>query len=311
MKNRRLLWGFLAVGFALVVSGCYHSLEILNEESFNVAPVSDFKKKGLRVALVSVPPVIVPAPTWGGSDEYQKARALKYAKDFVVCERLFLQQVAKSLSRQAGYDVFVTEDEKALAQSDVRIRIQEKVGGSAQGKNFPIGFPGCIIFAYAWNGFAYNVTWNFEAEITVTTTGLPIGTAELRQDMDVRYTSMGGENEDPMGNIMFMPVWYLPPLGTIGAIIESSVASSTYYEPLARIIRDSGKLEPLADKFAQEIVREINARDFQLASAKAEEESRKGKTDARRKDLEDLKKAGIIDEAEYAAEMKKLEGAGK
>ena len=32
---------------------------------------------------------------------------------------------------------------------------------------------------------------------------------------------------------------------------------------------------------------------------------------ARRKELEDLKKAGIIDEAEFAAEMKKLEGAGK
>ena len=32
---------------------------------------------------------------------------------------------------------------------------------------------------------------------------------------------------------------------------------------------------------------------------------------ARRKELEDLKKAGIIDEAEYAAEVKKLEGAGK
>ena len=32
---------------------------------------------------------------------------------------------------------------------------------------------------------------------------------------------------------------------------------------------------------------------------------------ARRKELEDLKKAGIIDEAEFAAEVKKLEGAGK
>ena len=32
---------------------------------------------------------------------------------------------------------------------------------------------------------------------------------------------------------------------------------------------------------------------------------------ARRKELEDLKKAGIITEAEFAAEVKKLEGAGK
>ena len=46
MKNRRLFWGFLAVGFVLIVSGCYHSLEILNEESFKVAPVSEFQKKG-------------------------------------------------------------------------------------------------------------------------------------------------------------------------------------------------------------------------------------------------------------------------
>ena len=33
--------------------------------------------------------------------------------------------------------------------------------------------------------------------------------------------------------------------------------------------------------------------------------------DSKRKELEDLKKAGIIDEAEYAAEVKKLEGTGK
>ena len=311
MKILRLVGGFLAVGFVLIASGCYHSLEILNEESFKVSPVSDFKKKGLKVALVSAPPVVLPVRSDENADEYHKARALKYAKDFVMCERMFLQQVAKALSRQAGYDVFVTEDERAVAQADVRIRVQEKVGGSAQGKNFLIGFPGCLIFAYAWNGFAYNVIWNFEAEIIAAATGLPIGTAELRQDMDVRYTSMGGENEDPNGNIQFMTLWFLPPLGTIGAIIESADASSRYYEPLARVIRDSGKLDPVADKLAQEIVRVINVRDFQLASDKAKEESRKGNADARRKDLEDLKKAGIIDETEYAEEMKKLEGAEK
>ena len=48
------------------------------------------------------------------------------------------------------------------------------------------------------------------------------------------------------------------------------------------------------------------------AAAKADAaEVLKKNAAARRKELEDLKKAGIIDEAEYAAEVKKLEGAGK
>ena len=48
------------------------------------------------------------------------------------------------------------------------------------------------------------------------------------------------------------------------------------------------------------------------AAAKADAvETAKKTVAARRKDLEDLKNAGIIDEAEFAAEVKKLEGAGK
>ena len=48
------------------------------------------------------------------------------------------------------------------------------------------------------------------------------------------------------------------------------------------------------------------------AAAKADVvEAAKKTVAARRKELENLKKAGIIDEAEFAAEMKKLEGAGK
>ena len=48
------------------------------------------------------------------------------------------------------------------------------------------------------------------------------------------------------------------------------------------------------------------------AAAKADVvEAAKKTVAARRKELEDLKKAGIIDEAEFAAEVKKLEGTGK
>ena len=48
------------------------------------------------------------------------------------------------------------------------------------------------------------------------------------------------------------------------------------------------------------------------AAAKADVvEAAKKTVAARRKELEDLMKAGIIDEAEFAAEVKKLEGAGK
>ena len=52
-------------------------------------------------------------------------------------------------------------------------------------------------------------------------------------------------------------------------------------------------------------------RDKAVAAKADAAEVLKKNAAARRKELEDLKKAGIIDEAEFAAEVKKLEGAGK
>ena len=51
-------------------------------------------------------------------------------------------------------------------------------------------------------------------------------------------------------------------------------------------------------------------RDDAAAAKVDAAETLKKNAAARRKELEDLKKAGIIDETEYAAEVKKLEGAG-
>lgn len=314
MNMRRIVCTTALVAGFCCSTGCHHSLEILNEEEFTVQFVSDFKKKDLKVALVCEPPVVMPAPTWGNADAYMKARAMKYAKELVTCERLFLQQVANSLIRQAGYDAYVTDDERAIAQSDVRVKLQEKVSGSAQGKNFLIGFPGCILFAHAWNGLAYDVKWNFQAEVTAMSSGRPLGSAEHTQNMDVRYASCGGRNEDPLGNCFLSTMWFLPPVGTILAIVQAGVSTAEYYEPLAGIIRDSGKLEPLADKVAQEIIRMINSRDFAQVKSETVAESQarpKGDKSSRRKDLEDLKNAGIITSDEYEAELKKLEGAGK
>ena len=70
-------------------------------------------------------------------------------------------------------------------------------------------------------------------------------------------------------------------------------------------------LDSLFVKMQQDGFFSAEGRD-KAAAAKADAvETLKKNAAARRKELEDLKKAGIIDEAEFAAEVKKLEGAGK
>ena len=97
--------------------------------------------------------------------------------------------------------------------------------------------------------------------------------------------------------------------GTLGILVMWSLGCGSAQEPvfvdMHRKIMNHALVKMQQDGFFS-----AEARDKAAAKAKVVETVKKTVA-GRRKELEDLKKAGIIDEAEYAAEMKKLEGAGK
>ena len=97
--------------------------------------------------------------------------------------------------------------------------------------------------------------------------------------------------------------------GTLGILVMWSLGCGSAQEPvfvdMHRKIMNHALVKMQHDGFFS-----AEARDKAAAKAKVVEPVKKTVA-GRRKELEDLKKAGIIDEAEYAAEVKKLEGAGK
>ena len=94
-------------------------------------------------------------------------------------------------------------------------------------------------------------------------------------------------------------------LALVGGAFVDAVPSDVFAAMNRKIVNQ------LLVKMQQDGFFSAEGRD-KAAAAKADVvEAAKKTVAARRKELEDLKKAGIIDEAEYAAEVKKLEGAGK
>ena len=97
--------------------------------------------------------------------------------------------------------------------------------------------------------------------------------------------------------------------GLLGVFAMPSLAHGGAYEPVFVDMHHKIMNHALV-KMQQDGFFSAEARDKAVAKANVVETVKKTVA-ARRKELEDLKKAGIIDEAEYAAEVKKLEGAGK
>lgn len=271
---------FACLALLVALTGCYHSLEIVNREVFRAESVNDDSRKGLKVALAYAPP----------SD--------KLAKEASPCEREFLQRVAESLNRQAGYQAFVAESPRTLLSSDVVVRLSEKVMGTSRGSNFIVALPGCVLFTYAWYGFGYDVNWQFQASLSRAGDARAFDEMRMDRKMEVRFTEWKGhEGYDVFGNGYFSSMWYLPPLGTIFAVVNAFVQSGSYYDSTTIALRESGELMALADGVAGEVIRRIRAADVQPRGKKV--------ADAEAQ-LRQLRDAGVISEEDCRIELENI-----
>ena len=204
----------------------------------------------------------------------------------------------------------MVESPRAMLSADVVIRLSEKVTGTSRGSNFAVALPGCILFAYAWYGFGYDVNWQYQASLSKTGEEWPFDEMRLDRKLDVRFTEWSGhEGYDVLGNGYFSSMWYLPPLGTIFAIVNAFVQSSTYYDSTTIELRESGELMLLADGVAAEIVRRIRAADVQPRGngtpAAKDESADVGAL------LRQLRDSGVLSDEEYRIELENMKKGAK
>ena len=248
----------LGLVIATLLVGCSHQFEVVNKSDFAGGRIRDDKHVGLNVALLVEPYKI--------NDPKEQGQLLEYkmAKIPIPVTKQFLQDLAKSLNAQGGYRSFVAEDWDSVREADVVIRISEQVNGKSCGKNFWIGFPGCIIYAPAWNGYAYEVNWKFCVSLENPSTGLPMGDLILDRRLEVRYAS-DGEADGHYGNYNAGYLWMLVPLGPVFALIEASNNAGTYCVGTTLAARRTGALAVFVDGIAREIVAKINVEKDRLA----------------------------------------------
>lgn len=295
----------------LLLVGCSHQFEMLNRSDYAVEKVHDDRHSGLNVALLHEQYQI------SDPDDNIAVSEYKMAKTPIPVEKSFLQALAKSLCEQGGYKAFVTSDPGEAGRADVTIRVSEQVSGEGCGKNFWICFPGCVVYAPAWNGYAYNVNWRFGVSIEDLDKGLSVGRLVLDRKMDVRYATPGDDEMSP-GNYLLAHLWVTAPLGLILVFTEAGINANTYYDGTTFAARKVGILDVFADGMAQEIIAKINAAYIpkkELAKHQAIDglPTKMGSgtlNKDRLRDLESLKAAGVISEEEYRREVERLKSGG-
>jgi hypothetical protein len=157
---------FLAMTLVLVLTasvGCTHQMRVLNLDAYKVAPTEG-------------PPIDVAVAEFRGSAD----------------ESFYFQAVVSALRSHPHVRTVRTNWRSQSAQEGfnpdhlVSIRVEPRYKGS--GANFPITFPGFLIFVCAWNGYVYN------ADITTKVTVASLAEAESVPEQS--STQPAGQTQD-------------------------------------------------------------------------------------------------------------------
>src|SRR5262249_24073062 len=76
--------------------------------------------------------------------------------------------------------------------------------------NYPITFPGFVLFTHAWNGYVYSA--DLVTEVNVSANGHPVTTNDIATHYDMRHCSFARGAITSSG-------WYTPGWGGLNAII--------------------------------------------------------------------------------------------
>lgn len=107
-------------------------------------------------------------------------------------ENRLVMAVANAMKRdglQVTYPFFPNEESLKTVDYTIRLSTTSEYKGS--GANFLINWPGFLVWAPAWHGYKYSVTYGFDADITDAHSGATLPRISAPVALDIRHADMG------------------------------------------------------------------------------------------------------------------------
>lgn len=202
---------------ALFMSGCSHPLTVKNLNSYSNMGLTSLNK---RVTIGIVPST---------SD--------------IHCEKL-IKSVGEALGRYSA-DVILPYSAGSSRNVDVLANISLVPDYKGSGWNFLINFPGFLIFAPAWNGYVYNVTYNVNINLARKSDNKQIDAIKIPINLNIRHAD-------------FDRTWTEVSWFEVGAIaLVGGLVFTQYDTDVSPLLVDAVKTQ-LGDYIANEIITRLN-----------------------------------------------------
>jgi len=145
------------------VSGCTHALEVKNIETYQNVRFDNLEKP-LKLGIVADP------STW------EHKQMMGNVTD------MLLEHSVQTVMQQS-----VTPQ----IQVDAIARIDVKSAHDGSGTNFWIEWPGFLIFTPCWNGYIYEVKYDFKVQLLNSTTQKVMDEFNVPVTLDIRHADIG------------------------------------------------------------------------------------------------------------------------
>ncbi len=215
--QRKTLTILTAAAFTALI-GCSHRLEIKNLAEYSPSNMTPLSKK-ISIGIVS-------------ADQDLNMNHL-------------LNDIGKELENYAGKVVYpykANTGEKVDLIADIRIRPEY----SGSGANFFINFPGFLVWAPAWHGYNYKVTYNIDVNLVDASKNEKIDQFSLPMKLDVRHAAI---------NRTWTEISWLE----VGIIALVGGVSFTSYDPKVTPLAAQTAGETVGEYVGQAIIQRVNS----------------------------------------------------
>ena len=161
VKINRLL-GLLMFASLIIMSGCQHSLNVKNIDEYSYIRSAPLKKN-LSIGLMTQ-----------ANDGH--------------CEVL-AEGISNSLIRYSS-DIRVLNSFSNANEVDIIADVSITPNYKGSGWNFLINFPGFLVFAPAWNGYIYKVSYDINVQLINSSNLETVDSFDLPIDLDIRHADL-------------------------------------------------------------------------------------------------------------------------
>lgn len=215
--------------FAIALSGCSHDLTIKNIETYENIDLTPLERS-LTIGIIPK-----------GNDIYS-------------------EKLIKAISRELrSYDANVVNpySEHSIKPVDVKAYVSVKSRYEGSGWNFLVNFPGFLVWAPAWHGYVYEVTYDVNIKLVDTRTNMEVGRISQPIVLNIRHADI---------NRTWTEIsWF--EFGIIALI--GGVVFIQYDDSVSPLVSRQSRVT-LGDYISQEIINKLNASGYYPAAPEVE-----------------------------------------